>query len=70
MSLDQVVSLAGIVVPLASLGASLLNQYVRSAQEQGGSVAPWVLHTSAVLNAVALNGDKAVQAVKLAKGIK
>lgn len=64
------VTFFGVVVPVASLGASILNQYVRSTQEQGGTVAPWVLHASAVLNAVAMNGDKAVQAFKLATGGK
>ena len=70
MSLDVLISLAGIVVPVASLAASVVNQQIRSAQADGKSVASWLLHLSAGLNAVALNGDKAVQAVKLVKGGK
>jgi hypothetical protein len=70
MTLDGIINLAGIVVPVASLAASVLNQRIRSAQAEGSSVAPWILTLSAGLNAVALNGDKAVQAVKLVKGGK
>jgi hypothetical protein len=70
MSLDGIISLAGVVVPVASLAASMLNQRIRSAQTEGRSVDAWILHVAAVLNAVALNGDKAVQAVKLARGGK
>lgn len=70
MGWESGVASAGLVVSVASLAASLLNQYIRSAQESGATVRPWVLHASAVLNAVALNGDKTVQALKLAKGGK
>ena len=70
MTLDGLINLAGIVVPVASLAASVLNQRIRSAQAEGSSVAPWILTFAAGLNAVALNGDKAVQAVKLVKGGK
>jgi hypothetical protein len=70
MTLDGIISIAGIVVPVASLAASLLNQRIRSAQAEGRQVDAWILHVAAALNAVALNGDKALQAVKLAKGKK
>lgn len=70
MTLDSFISLAGVVVPVASLAASVLNQRIRRSQADGASVAPWILAVAAGLNAVALNGDKAVQAVKLAKGGK
>lgn len=70
MTLDGLIAIAGIVVPVASLAASLLNQRIRSAQAEGRSVDGWILHVAAALNAVALNGDKAIQAVKLAKGKK
>lgn len=70
MGWESGVASAGLVVAVASLAASLLNQYIRSAQESGATVRSWVLHASAVLNAVALNGDKTVQALKLAKDIK
>jgi len=70
MTLDGIINLAGIVVPVASLAASVLNQRIRNTQAAGDSVAPWLLTVAAGLNAVALNGDKAVQAVKFAKGGK
>lgn len=70
MTLDGIISLAGIVVPVASLAASLLNQRIRSAQAEGRQVDAWILHVSAALNALALNGDKALQAVKIARGGK
>jgi hypothetical protein len=70
MSLDGIINLAGIVVPVASLAASVVNQQIRSAQAESKPVASWLLTLAAGLNAVALNGDKAVQAVKLAKGGK
>lgn len=70
MTLDGIIGIAGIVVPVASLAASLLNQRIRSAQAESRQVDAWILHVAAALNAVALNGDKALQAVKLAKGKK
>lgn len=70
MTLDGLIGISGIVVPVASLAASLLNQRIRSAQVEGKTVDAWILHLSAALNVVALNGDKAVQALKLAKGGK
>ena len=70
MRLDEIINLVGIVVPVASLAASVLNQRIRSAQAEGASVAPWILTFAAAINAVALNGDKAVQAVKLVRGGK
>lgn len=70
MGWESGVASAGLVVSVASLAASLLNQYVRNAQESGANVQAWVLHASAALNAVALNGDKCVQALRLARGGK
>lgn len=70
MTISGIINLAGIVVPVASLAASVLNQRIRSAQADGASVAPWVLTLAAALNAVALNGDKAVQAFRLATSPK
>lgn len=58
------------VIPLASLLASASNQYVRSVQEKGGVVPAWMLHLNGILNVCALNGDKALQMIKLAKGGK
>jgi hypothetical protein len=70
MSLDVLISLAGIVVPVASAIASALNQHVRDAQAKGVSVPAWLLHLVAVVNIAALNGDKVVQLVKLVRGGK
>lgn len=70
MGWEHGIAVAGAIVSVASLAASALNQYVRSAQESGATVRSWVLHVSAALNALALNGDKALQAVKIAKGGK
>lgn len=70
MTIDGLIGIAGIVVPVASLAASLLNQRIRGAQADGKAVDAWVLKVAAVLNVIALNGDKALQAAKLAKGKK
>ena len=70
MSFEHAIAIAGVVVSVASVVASFVNQYVRDAQQSGASVSAWVLHSAAVLNALALNGDKAVQALKLAKAWK
>ena len=70
MSLDVLISLAGIVVPVASAIASMLNQHVRDAQAKGAAVPSWLLHIVALVNAAALNGDKVVQLVKLVRGGK
>jgi hypothetical protein len=70
MSLEHALAIVGAVVPVASLVASVLNQRIRNAQAGGVAVAPWILTFAAGLNAVAMNGDKAVQALKLAKGGK
>jgi hypothetical protein len=67
MSPEHVISIAGVVVSVASVVASFVNQYVRDAQQSGASVSAWLLHAAAALNALALNGDKAVQALKLVK---
>jgi len=67
MSLDVLISLAGIVVPVASAVASMLNQHVRDAQANGKAVPSWLLHVVALVNAAALNGDKVVQLVKLVR---
>lgn len=70
MSLDVLITIAGVVVPVASAIASALNQHVRDAQAKGESVPSWLLHVVAVVNAAALNGDKVVQLVKLVRGLK
>jgi hypothetical protein len=67
MSFDNVVSVTGTVVPLASAVASALNQSIRSQQAEGKQFAPWFLNVAAVLNVFALNLDKAKQLLGLLK---
>ena len=57
----------GAVVPVASLVASILNQYVRTAVERGERVPTLLLAIVGGINAAALNPDKAVQTVAIAK---
>ena len=54
----------GLVVPIASLVASILNQYVRAATDRGERVSTWLLALTSGVNVAALNPDKSVQAVK------
>jgi hypothetical protein len=70
MSLEHALAIVGAIVPIASAIASALNQHVRDAQAKGETVPSWLLHIVAVVNAAALNGDKVVQLVKLARGAK
>lgn len=57
----------GAVVPVASLVASILNQYVRKATERGERVPTLLLAITSGVNVAALNPDKSVQAVAIAK---
>lgn len=59
--LEQIIHIAGAVVPLLSALSSLVNHIVRTMQERGDKPAPALLATGAVLNAGAINVDKAVQ---------
>jgi len=63
--LDEILKIAGAVVPLLSALASLVNHLVRNAQAKGEQPAPMLLATGAVLNAGAVNVDKAAQLVTL-----
>lgn len=70
MTIENLMSTLGVVVPLASVLASALNQYVRDAQAKGEVVPAWLLHVAGLLNVTALNGDKAMQMIKLAQSLK
>lgn len=63
----SLLALAGLIVSGCSIASSVLNHVIRSQTDAGEKPATWLLTTAAVLNAVALNGDKAVQ---LAKGYR
>ncbi len=68
--LDHILSIAGIVVPLASVIVGSLNQKIRVAKEQGMEVPVWLLQVVSVLNILAINLDKANQLAKTAKAQK
>ena len=57
----NVLELAGALVPLFSAIGSFFNHLVRQQQASGKDVAPALLGANTVVNAVALNVDKAVQ---------
>lgn len=57
----------GVIVPLASGLSSFLNQMVRSKMDAKQEVSPLLLQACALLNILAINGDKAVQLVKASK---
>lgn len=67
MSLDSVVSVAGAIVPVLSAIASFLNHLVRTSKAEGKKPAPALLATGAVLNAGAVNIDKAIELAKMLK---
>lgn len=68
MTVDSLLATASVVIPVASLLASVLNQYVRDAQSRGETLPAWLLHVAGLVNTAALNGDKVVQIIKLTKG--
>jgi len=68
LTLDGLIALAGVVIPAASAIVSGINQAIRSNQEQKLPTPAWLLHAAALLNVCALNLDKALQLVKLARG--
>lgn len=67
---DEILKIAGAVIPLLSALASLLNHSVRSAQAKGETPSPALVATGAVLNAGAVNVDKAVQLVQMLRAPK
>lgn len=65
---DHILTILGAVVPLLSALASLVNHVVRARQADGQPVPPALAVTGAVLNAGAVNVDKAIQLAKLVRG--
>lgn len=63
--LAHILEIAGAVVPLLSALASLVNHLVRTAQASGSEPSKALVVTGAVLNAGAVNIDKAAQLVGL-----
>lgn len=66
-TVSHVVTVAGLVVPLASAAASLVNHFVRKAQAEGREVPKALLLVGSVLNVISVNLDKAVQLAKTAQ---
>ena len=64
----SLLALAGLVVGSCSIASSVVNHIIRSQTDAGSTPPPWILTAAAVLNAVALNGDKALQLVKGYRG--
>jgi len=67
MSLDTAVSVAGAIVPVLSAIASFINHLVRTSKASGKKPASVLLATGAVLNAGAVNIDKAIELAKMLK---
>lgn len=67
-TLDRALVVAGAVVPLLSAVASLLNHVIRKRVAAEQKVSPLLSGAGTVINLAAMNLDKAVQLVKLARG--
>jgi len=67
-TLDRALIIAGAVVPLLSAVASLLNHVIRKRVAAEQKVSPFLSGVGTVINLTAMNLDKAVQLVKLARG--
>jgi hypothetical protein len=61
---EHLLAIVGALVPLASALSSYLNHIVRTKQAAGEPVNPLLLTGGSMLNAAALNVDKAVQLAK------
>ena len=70
MSFEHLMGMVGVVVPIASVVVSALNHYVRDMQAKGEAIPAWLLHVIGMLNVAAMNGDKALQMIKLAQSLK
>lgn len=68
-TLDHVLSIVTAVVTVFSALASALNHVVRVRQTEGKPVAQALLGGAAVANLAAVNVDKAIQLVKLFRGL-
>ncbi len=70
MTFEHITSIIGIIVPILSAIASALNANVRKAQAEEKPVSPTLAKVNAVVNAGALNIDKAKQMLDLVKSLK
>jgi len=70
VTFEHITSIIGIIVPILSAIASALNANVRKAQAEEKPVAPTLAKVNAVVNAGALNIDKAKQMLDLVKSLK
>ena len=70
MTFEHITSIIGIIVPILSAIASALNANVRKAQAEEKPVSPTLAKVNAVVNAGALNIDKAKQMLDLVKNLK
>ncbi len=70
IDIHTILEIAGALVPLFSAIGSFFNHLVRKQQEEGKAPAPALLGVNAVVNAVAMNVDKAVQMGQLFKAAR
>jgi len=70
VTFEHITSIIGIIVPILSAIASALNANVRKAQAEEKPVSPTLAKVNAVVNAGALNIDKAKQMLDLVKSLK
>lgn len=70
MTFEHITSIIGVIVPILSAIASALNANVRKAQAEEKPVSPTLAKVNAVVNAGALNIDKAKQMLDLVKSLK
>ena len=68
--LDIFLNHAGTIVALVSAIVGVVNHRIRKAQENGQELSPAVLHAAAIANVAAVNIDKTMQLLKLAKDKK
>lgn len=68
--LDQWISLFGALVPAASMVAGILNQRIRDSQSAGSALNPLMLNVVGLLNVFAVNFDKAMQLMRMAKEMR
>jgi hypothetical protein len=70
VTFEHITSIIGVIVPILSAIASALNANVRKAQAEEKPVSPTLAKVNAVVNAGALNIDKAKQMLDLVKSLK
>lgn len=65
---DATLNLMGLLVPLLSALASIVNHFVRVQTDSGKAPSPLLLGAGSVLNIASVNLDKGVQFAKMAMG--